>query len=578
MPPRSEFGHRGLSTSIATLIFVSLLSIAVPVSASGPRRSIDDQDIVLPDLSSDETATVSAEEDPLGLVPFAAYVSRHTIGTDVIEVWVCGISVHPAEIVERLEKELTPYFETLSRGYYSTDFVVGGTVGSTDRDQCLSEASARSPGTSNAALVVGPGSGGMAGPGDNGPTFPGNQRWAMVGYDGAFISVVAHEIGHTIHFPHSFTGKTQGSGREYDNARDVMSGNYGSWEEGGVVYWGTYPMPYEAATINRYAAGWIDQLEVKMIGSEAARFTLSPPSEDVGYQMAVIPISEETYYTLGASTRSAHDPIPGDWEGVDVYEVHECPHDTIAECYAETEYFGFRRHIPTGESFVWRDNAAYSKPLDLTIPVGNRVQVGDRVVSVEAGGGASYRVVVSGGFFSDVGDSVFRHDIAWLLGAGITQGCNPPANTLYCPDQSVTRGQMAAFLKRALYDSASGGASVEFDDDDDSVFENDIEWLAEREITLGCNPPRNTRFCPEDDVTRGEMAAFMRRTLPHLEPTRDSQKFSDGAGSVFAEDIAWLAARGITLGCNPPENNRFCPDDVVTRGEMAAFLRRALTH
>jgi len=36
-------------------------------------------------------------------------------------------------------------------------------------------------------------------------------------------------------------------------------------------------------------------------------------------------------------------------------------------------------------------------------------------------------------------------------------------------------------------------------------------------------------------------------------------------------------AAGITAGCDPPVNDRFCPDDVVTRGQMAAFLHRALT-
>jgi hypothetical protein len=37
-----------------------------------------------------------------------------------------------------------------------------------------------------------------------------------------------------------------------------------------------------------------------------------------------------------------------------------------------------------------------------------------------------------------------------LAAAGITQGCNPPLNDRFCPDKSVTRGQMAAFLARAL--------------------------------------------------------------------------------------------------------------------------------
>ncbi|MFQ5517933.1 MAG: S-layer homology domain-containing protein, partial [Acidimicrobiia bacterium] len=51
--------------------------------------------------------------------------------------------------------------------------------------------------------------------------------------------------------------------------------------------------------------------------------------------------------------------------------------------------------------------------------------------------------------FADVPDSnTFHADISAIADAGVTFGCNPPANTLYCPDGNVTRGQMAAFLNR----------------------------------------------------------------------------------------------------------------------------------
>jgi hypothetical protein len=43
---------------------------------------------------------------------------------------------------------------------------------------------------------------------------------------------------------------------------------------------------------------------------------------------------------------------------------------------------------------------------------------------------------------------------------------------------------------------------------------------------------------------------------------------------TFHEAIGWMADNGITLGCNPPANTNYCPDDNVTRGQMAAFLRR----
>lgn len=45
-------------------------------------------------------------------------------------------------------------------------------------------------------------------------------------------------------------------------------------------------------------------------------------------------------------------------------------------------------------------------------------------------------------------------------------------------------------------------------------------------------------------------------------------------GHLFYDDITWLRDAGITLGCNPPSNTKFCPDDSVKRQQMAAFMRR----
>jgi len=54
-----------------------------------------------------------------------------------------------------------------------------------------------------------------------------------------------------------------------------------------------------------------------------------------------------------------------------------------------------------------------------------------------------------------------------------------------------------------------------------------------------------------------------------------ANQFADVPDSnVFSEDIAWLAAHDVTKGCNPPTNDLFCPNDPVTRGQMAAFLHR----
>ncbi|MDH4115893.1 MAG: S-layer homology domain-containing protein [Acidimicrobiia bacterium] len=185
----------------------------------------------------------------------------------------------------------------------------------------------------------------------------------------------------------------------------------------------------------------------------------------------------------------------------------------------------------------------------------------------------SWPAIAATGDFDDVAPSnVFADDIKWLAEAQITLGCNPPDNNLFCPGDNVTRGQMAAFLVRAL--GLTAGDVDTFTDDDNSVFQGDIEKLAKSGITRGCNPPTNDRFCPDDPVTRGQMAAFLVRALDLTES--DPDPFTDDNGSVFEAEIAKLAHSGVTRGCNPPTNDLFCPDDFVTREQMAAFLHRAL--
>lgn len=44
---------------------------------------------------------------------------------------------------------------------------------------------------------------------------------------------------------------------------------------------------------------------------------------------------------------------------------------------------------------------------------------------------------------------------------------------------------------------------------DSNTFHDDITWLADNDITRGCNAPSNTNFCPGDPVTRAQMAAFL---------------------------------------------------------------------
>jgi len=163
-----------------------------------------------------------------------------------------------------------------------------------------------------------------------------------------------------------------------------------------------------------------------------------------------------------------------------------------------------------------------------------------------------------------------------------TDGCNPPADE--CPGSGVatgvevvslgevvTRAEMAMLLSRAL--ELTTRADNPFVDDDGSTFEADIERLVAAGITNGCNPPHNDRFCPDALLTRQEAAALLARGFGLT--ARADDPFVDDDGTIFEADIERLAAAGITNGCNPPSNTKFCPTDLVTGAQIMTFLTRA---
>jgi hypothetical protein len=108
-------------------------------------------------------------------------------------------------------------------------------------------------------------------------------------------------------------------------------------------------------------------------------------------------------------------------------------------------------------------------------------------------------------FFTDDAGSVHEPNINRLAAAGITAGCAPRR---YCPDGVVTRAQMATFLVRAL--GLPGTSTDFFTDDTGLVHEPNINRLAAAGITAGCGA---STYCPSGSVTRAQMATFLRRGL-----------------------------------------------------------------
>ncbi len=184
--------------------------------------------------------------------------------------------------------------------------------------------------------------------------------------------------------------------------------------------------------------------------------------------------------------------------------------------------------------------------------------------------GSDFTVLVStltglgvDGAFPDVASSVHKNNIGIIALANIARGYD---NGDFGPEDSVTRGQMAAFLRRAL--ALPNATTDYFEDDDDSIFEADINAIAAFGITRG---NADGTFTPDATITRGQMAAFLSRAFA-LEAGSDTP-FTDIEDSEFAADIAALYASGITVGTS---DTTFSPEDEVSRGQMATFLARAL--
>jgi hypothetical protein len=175
--------------------------------------------------------------------------------------------------------------------------------------------------------------------------------------------------------------------------------------------------------------------------------------------------------------------------------------------------------------------------------------------------------------FTDVPfDHVFRDYINATLRNGITTGCGEGS---YCPDNSVTRAQMAVFLLKAknggTYTPPPATGAVFGDVPASDPFAPWIEDLAALGVTGGCG---GGNYCPAAPVTRAQMAVFLLKTAlgsGHVPPAATGVFGDVPAGDNFAPWIEDLYAREVTGGCNAAPL-LYCPAGANTRGQMAVFL------
>lgn len=176
-------------------------------------------------------------------------------------------------------------------------------------------------------------------------------------------------------------------------------------------------------------------------------------------------------------------------------------------------------------------------------------------------------------FTGDVPSDAFYFDAVNLLSLhNITSGCQV---NYFCPNDDVTRAQMAIFIVRAIMgtDDFTYTTTPYFSDVTPSTFGFAwIQKLRDLNITNGCGP---NLFCPASSVTRAETAVFIIRARYGSQAVVDypaTPYFTDVLPGDFAYNfIQRMAEDVITNGCSA---TTYCPNDPVTRGEMAIFVMR----
>ena len=174
--------------------------------------------------------------------------------------------------------------------------------------------------------------------------------------------------------------------------------------------------------------------------------------------------------------------------------------------------------------------------------------------------------------FRDVpDDAYFRDAVLWAVShePPITQGVSADR---FAPDETCTRAQFVTFLWRAAGEPEPAGKTSPFTDvQPGGYYEKAVRWAAERGVTVGVS---ETRFAPDDTVTRGQVVTFLWRFEGRPAPQSDAVSFSDvPADSPYRTAILWAAEQGIARGYDAAT---FGTNDGCTRAQTVTFLYRAL--
>lgn len=172
--------------------------------------------------------------------------------------------------------------------------------------------------------------------------------------------------------------------------------------------------------------------------------------------------------------------------------------------------------------------------------------------------------------FTDVAPSyVFYDEISWMADQDLAEGYS---DGTFRPGANVTRQALSAFLYRLAGSPAGPFPAPGFSDVPTShPFFEEISWMADSGLGQGYS---DGTFRPAANVTRQAASAFLHRFAGAPDEAFPAPGFSDvSATHPFAQEIAWMAANGITYGY---VDGTYRPGAIMTRQAAASFLYRTV--
>ena len=309
-----------------------------------------------PDGTAASSGTMALSDAPAGLRLVLAHPPAPA--HDTIQVYVCDVPVgttdptygamtlrlplDPVTIARQLETGVTPYFERLSHGAYSPNFIGGSVLvmsAAETHDHCVDRALDASDPATTSVLVVAtaehlasePGGWGRPGKPCTGSTCTASitRRSAYVGASDfhpdngpmPLLDLIEHEIGHTLDLPHSGD-----PGDEHASAVDLMSNS--------AAPRAVQPKRkdgQDTLAINRLALGWLPRAAVAVMGPEGGAVDLAPSSGSKGLRLLVLPLDDLRFITVEQIAATGLDDfLPS--SGVAVHLIDESP----SACHSDT--------------------------------------------------------------------------------------------------------------------------------------------------------------------------------------------------------------------------------------------------